>query len=75
MVLWLGLYPQPFLNIITPAVKELVANHQSWQREGTLLAQKNRFSTFLSGLNVSCLYERGTSPYWNDSQLNTQTSL
>lgn len=40
LVLWLGLYPQPFLNIITPAVKELVANHQSWEREDVLLAQK-----------------------------------
>jgi NADH-quinone oxidoreductase subunit M len=33
LVLWLGLYPQPFLNIINPAVKDLVENHENWIRE------------------------------------------
>ncbi len=30
VVLWMGIYPQPFLKIINPAVNELIANHQNW---------------------------------------------
>ncbi len=41
LILWLGLYPQPFLNIINPAVKELVANHQNWMREAPSFARAN----------------------------------
>jgi len=41
LVLWLGIYPQPFLNIINPAIKELVANHQSWVQEDASFAQAN----------------------------------
>jgi NADH-quinone oxidoreductase subunit M len=41
LVLWLGIYPRPFLNIINPAIKELVANHQSWLQEGASFAQAN----------------------------------
>lgn len=41
LILWLGLYPQPFLNIINPAVKELVANHQNWMREDPSFARAN----------------------------------
>ncbi|MBM3468270.1 MAG: NADH-quinone oxidoreductase subunit M [Alphaproteobacteria bacterium] len=33
LVLWLGLYPSPFLNIITPAVNELITNHKNWIQE------------------------------------------
>jgi NADH-quinone oxidoreductase subunit M len=39
LVLWLGIYPRPFLNIINPAIKGLVANHQSWVQESTSFAQ------------------------------------
>jgi NADH-quinone oxidoreductase subunit M len=39
LVLWLGLYPQPFLNIINPAVQELIDTHRSWFREDTLLTE------------------------------------
>ncbi|MGV8948604.1 MAG: NADH-quinone oxidoreductase subunit M [Candidatus Paracaedibacter sp.] len=33
LVLWIGLYPQPFLKIINPAVADLVENHKHWIRE------------------------------------------
>ena len=39
LVLWLGIYPQPFLKIINPAVNELVTNHQNWIKEDTSIAQ------------------------------------
>jgi NADH-quinone oxidoreductase subunit M len=45
LVLWLGLYPRPFLNIINPAVQEMVANHQSWIREGSTFAEVDRKKT------------------------------
>lgn len=38
LVLWLGVYPQPFLNIINPAVNELVENHKNWMREDVSFA-------------------------------------
>jgi len=40
LVLWLGLYPQPFLKIINPAVAELVANHKNWMREELYSAER-----------------------------------
>jgi NADH-quinone oxidoreductase subunit M len=33
VVLWMGIYPQPFLKIINPAVAELITNHQNWIKE------------------------------------------
>jgi NADH-quinone oxidoreductase subunit M len=33
VVLWMGIYPQPFLKIINPAVSELITNHQNWIQE------------------------------------------
>jgi NADH-quinone oxidoreductase subunit M len=39
LVLWLGLYPQPFLNIINPAVQELINTHRTWFREDTILTE------------------------------------
>ncbi|MBX9804766.1 MAG: NADH-quinone oxidoreductase subunit M [Alphaproteobacteria bacterium] len=38
LVLWLGIYPQPFLNIINPAVNELIENHKNWVRDETIVA-------------------------------------
>lgn len=40
LVLWLGLYPEPFLRIINPAVAELVENHKYWVREDTSLERR-----------------------------------
>ncbi len=40
LVLWLGLYPQPFLNIINPAVTELISNHKHWVREDASAAAR-----------------------------------
>jgi NADH-quinone oxidoreductase subunit M len=42
LVLWLGLYPQPFLNIINPAVQELIDNHQNWFREDAVVTDTKR---------------------------------
>lgn len=41
VILWLGLYPQPFLKVINPAIEELVANHQNWLQEDTPSVQAN----------------------------------
>lgn len=45
LVLWLGLYPQPFLKVINPAVEELVANHQSRIQGEFSVAQGNSRKT------------------------------
>lgn len=39
LVLWLGVYPQPFLNIINPAVQELINTHRNWFREDLVLTE------------------------------------
>jgi len=39
LVLWLGLYPDPFLKIINPAVKGLIENHKYWVREEVFAEQ------------------------------------
>lgn len=41
LVLWLGLYPQPFLKIINPAVKELVSNHRAWIKDEAYYGQSS----------------------------------
>jgi NADH-quinone oxidoreductase subunit M len=41
LVLWLGLYPQPFLNIINPAVQALIDNHKYWFRDDSYLTEAN----------------------------------
>jgi len=42
LVLWLGIYPQSFLKIINPAVKELVISCQEWTKDNAYYADLKR---------------------------------
>lgn len=56
LVLWLGIYPQPFLNIINPAVKELVENHKAWvQEEASNMIEKANEKESLSIQKIAML--------------------
>lgn len=39
LILWLGLYPQPFLNVINPTIKTLIKNHKQWVKDDMALSQ------------------------------------